>query len=115
MLSDYFGSYVSPGQAARHLTWYTPDGLIIWQALQFDKMKFVRRETGRDDVYILAALKDPNRAVMLQVNNGQHWVVAIKKNLLNNSYQVADPWMGDKCDVISRYHNITGAAYFARV
>lgn len=114
MLSDYFGYYLSPDKIAANKTFYTKDGLILWQNLNIVSMKFERREYGEVDNEIIAALKDKNRAVMLEVNNGQHWVVAVKKNMIGDDYVVADPWLGDKCGVKKRYHNITGAAYFSR-
>ena len=114
MLSDYFGALILPPTIASNVHFYTPDGLIVWKNLSFKGFKFDNREFGQNDVNIKAALKDPNRAVILNVNNGAHWVVAIKPTLLGNSYVVADPWSGAQCDVLKIYHNITGAAYFSR-
>lgn len=114
MLSDYFGCYKSPLELAGNAKNYTKDGLILWTNLTFAKMKFTLRANGRDDGMIQEALKNPNKAVMLQVNNGAHWVVALRKTLFGKSYIVADPWSGDRCDVIKRYHNITGMAFFAK-
>lgn len=115
MLSDYFGCFRTPAQIARVIEYYTGGGLIIWKKLGFSLMAFERRLHGRDDVEIHRALKDPKRAVILEVNNGAHWVVALRSTLIGNSYIVADPWDGTKVDVIKRYHNITGAAYFRAV
>lgn len=112
MLSDYFQCYKSPSELAHNVNNYTKDGLIIWKNLKFDKMKFASRDYGRNDRMIQQAIKDPNRAVILQVDNGAHWVTALRKTYVGNSYIVADPWSGDKCDVIKRYKNITGAAFF---
>lgn len=114
MLSDYFKCYVSPDLIAGNPTNYTPGGLIIWNALNFTKMRFKWRSYGRNDDLIKACLKDPNRSIMLEVNHGQHWVVAISKNLIGNDYTVLDPWTGKKCNVLATYHNITGAAEFVR-
>ncbi len=115
MLSDYFGSFVTPKELASSVLKYTTDGLILWPSVDNIKhMRFNQRIYKRDDAVIQACLKDPNLACILQVNHGQHWVVALRKTLFGNSYIVADPWSGDKCDVISRYHNITGIATFSR-
>jgi hypothetical protein len=114
MLSDYFGGLVLPPDIAKHKKFYTLDGLILWDKLVLPTMKFTNRFRLRDDILIKKALKDPNGAVILQVNNGSHWVVALRPTLWGNSYIVADPWSGDKCDVMSRYHNITGGAVFNR-
>lgn len=121
MLSDYFNCFMKPDEIAGHQDWYTRpgnpvgEGLVIWTKLGFRLMKFTWREYGRNDAEIQRALKDPDRAVMFQVNNGAHWVVGIRKTLFGNSYIVADPWDATKCDVIKKYHNITGMAFFARI
>lgn len=115
MLSDYFGCYTSPDQIAAHKDWYTPEGLVLWIRFKFEKMKFTWRDYKRDDAKIKEALKDPNQAVILQVDNGSHWVVALSATWFGNSYMIADPWDGTKCDVIKRYKNITGAAFFQRI
>ena len=115
MLSDYFGSYKDPGELATKVLKYTNEGLILWSSVDaIPHMKFEKRLYGRNDDEIMNALKDPNKAIILQVNNGAHWVVALRKTILGKSYTVADPWSGDKCDVIKRYKNITGAAVFIR-
>lgn len=115
MIADYFGTFMSPGQIANHKSWYTPEGLILWNKLAIPKMAFESREYVRNDVHIQEALKDPNRAVLLEVDNGQHWVVALRKTLLGNDYVVADPWFGDKRTACGAYKNVTGAAFFKRV
>jgi len=114
MLSDYFGCFVPPNQLAVNKDWYTADGLVIWPKFKFAKMVFVEREKGRNDAHIREALKDPNKAVMLQVDNGAHWVVAIGKTLWGNDYRIVDPWFGDKRTACGTYKNITGAAYWKR-
>lgn len=115
MLSDYFGSYVSPAQMAKNPAYYTKDGLIIWQALSFKKMKFVVREHGEKRQNILAAIKDPDMAVILQVDNGRHWVAAMGVTKDGKDYIVADPWLGKKINAKAVYKNVTGAAYFERI
>ena len=114
MLSDYFGCYKSPLEIAHNASNYTPDGLVVWSRLMFARMQFVRRDRTFDAAAIADSIKDPNKAVMLEVNNGQHWVVAIRKTLFGNDYFVADPWTGKKVGAKAAYHNITGAAYFKR-
>lgn len=116
MLSDYFKCLVYPDAIARKIKNYTRDGLIIWGNLEFEKMKFERREYGYVPKNIDAALAHPDTAVILQVNHGKHWVVAIRKSYLGlgSGYIAVDPWTGAKCDVFKVYKNITGAAYFRR-
>ena len=74
----------------------------------------MKRLYTRDDAVIQAALKDPNSFVLLQVDNGQHWVLALSKTWFGNDYNVADPWLGKKVTACSMYHNITGCAVFYR-
>lgn len=114
MLSDYFGGYVSPPEIAHNVHNYTPDGLVVWQALSFPTMRFVSRERGENKAGILNALRDPNKAVMLEVNHGAHWVVAVRKALLGDDWVIADPWTGKLCKAKETYHDVSGAAYFAR-
>ena len=116
MLSDYFGCLVYPDAIAKNVYNYTKDGLVIWEALKFAKMRFAQRVQGRpSDSLIQACLKDPDKAIILQVDNGQHWVVALSKNFFGNDYTVLDPWTGKKCNAMSVYKNITNAAIFQRI
>lgn len=114
MLSDYFKSFSPPNEIASKKDWYTNDGLIIWSKLDFATFKFDGRFYKRDDQTIRACLKDPNRAVILQVDNGAHWVVAISKTFFGNDYNVVDPWFGSKKTACGTYKNITGFATFKR-
>ena len=115
MLTDFFGCFQSPLQIAHNIHNYTKEGLIIWENLKFDKMKFdTRIRWAPGENVINNALRDLNQAIMLEVNNHSHWVLALRKTLIGKSWIVADPWSGDKCDVLKRYHNITGAAIFKR-
>lgn len=114
MLSDYFGSLAYPDAIAKVISNYTPEGLILWTKLQFIKMSFAWREYGRNDQLIKESLKDPNKAVILQVDDGKHWLVALRPTLLGNDYVCLDPWTGLKCNAIATYKNITGSAHFVR-
>lgn len=113
MLSDYFKCYLSPLQIASNVNNYTKDGLIWWTHLNFEDMKFDWRGYNEDKGRIQQYLKDPKKAVILQVNNKQHWVVALRKSLIYDDYICLDPWTGKKCYAKKSYHNITGAAYFS--
>ena len=114
MLSDYFGCYKNPIELAHNVGNYTNDGLVLWENFRFDRMKFVRRVYGRNDTLIQEALKDEDKGVILQVNDGAHWVLPIKKNLIGNDYTIVDPWDGKKKNCLNTYRNITGSAFFAR-
>lgn len=114
MLTDYFGAWASPVSIASHKDWYTADGLILWNKLALSAMSFEKREYGWNDFAICQAMSDPDRAVILNVNDGQHWVVALRKTIFSNDYVVLDPWTGKKALAFKDYHNINGAAYFKR-
>ncbi len=114
MLSDYFGACRTPKEIAHNSANYTKDGLIVWQNLKLPKMQFLIREYGEHGENIKRALKDPQRAVLLEVNKGAHWVVALRKTLLGDDYVILDPWTGKKATAKGTYHDITGAAYFGK-
>lgn len=95
MLSDYFNCFVIPPQAIDNQVKLTKDGYLIWEKLNFEKFKFEKRIRYYDPVTIADSLKDPNKAVCLNINNGGHWVVGIRKDLFGN-YVVADPLGGIK-------------------
>lgn len=107
-ISTYFEDNLNPLQVSQKIK-YTKDGLILWQTCVFPKFRFERREYGRNNKNIRAALNDPSRAVLLEVANGSHWVVAT--SVYGSDYKIADPWNGDTA-ISNRYNNITGAAYF---
>lgn len=114
MISDYFGCYQSPDVIASVPTNYTSDGLIVWSKFKWSKMRFDRRYYGEQTAIIDEALKNPNKAVILQVDNQAHWVVALRKNLFGKDYVCLDPWDGKKKDTKRTYKNITGFAVFCR-
>lgn len=113
VLSTYFGDNLLPNQVCDKLK-FTPNGLILWASCKFPHFKFQTREYGRNDLNIKAALKDPDRAVILQVANGSHWVVATSIKTANSVYNIADPWDGSRADMTRYKNSITGAAYFQR-
>lgn len=112
MLSDYFGCFESPDRIIGKEVKYTKDGLVIWSSINFPKFTFRERFYGQDNQKILEALKNPKKAVILNVNDGQHWVVGLSKTLIGNDYLAADPWNGKKISVLKTYRNITGGAIF---
>ena len=108
MLSAWFGFRVTPDQVALHPGCCDAQGEYQWNY----PFPFIleKRIDGRNDAEIMKSLKDPKRGVILQVDNGAHFVLALKKNLFG-SYQVADPWFGDTCDAVKRWKNITGSRH----
>lgn len=113
MIADYFGTKIMPDSMAA-LKQYNAQAKIIWTKIKLPLFAWEYRAYKREDVKIKKYLADPKKAVMLEVNNGQHWVVAVKVSTDGKSYIVRDPWTGTDVDVIKVYHNITGAAYFTK-
>ena len=114
MIATYFGEVITPPELAHNVANFTPDGLVDWGKIKLKTMKFDARERKLNKERIALYLKDPNKAVILNVNGGAHWVVGIRKTLLGDSYVVLDPWGGVKVDVVKKYRNVVGAAYFSR-
>ena len=114
MLSSYFNCFLSPGQIASRKEFYTKEGLIDWPKLSFSRMVFTERPRVRDDLKIMESVRSPDKGVLLNVNDGAHWVLAIRKTLFGNDYVVWDPWTGKKTTACGSYHNIVGSAHFKR-
>jgi ABC-type bacteriocin/lantibiotic exporter with double-glycine peptidase domain len=113
MLASYFGQILTPS-AVENLLKFTPQGLIIWKSADFSKFRFENREHCQDNYNISAALKDPKRAVILEVSHHSHWVVATGWQEEGYCYKIADPWFGDHSNMVRYGNNITGAAYFVK-
>ena len=113
MLSDYFKCYKNPIEAIDKNIKYTKGGLIIWQSINFKNFKFEKRVYGFNKLLIDNSLRHPDKAVILEVNNHSHWVVAIRKVPFTNHYFVVDPWDG-KIKTTMNLRNITGSAHFLR-
>lgn len=109
MLSDYFGCFTTPKDAIGNNIKYTKDGLIIWQAINWPKFAFEKRLNTFDPVEIEKSLKDPKKAVILEVDHS-HWVVALSKNIFGG-YNIADPWSASKTTT-RKYRSVTGSAHF---
>ena len=107
MLSDYFRCFRSPDQIVANNVKYTNEGRILWQTVAFDKFKFEWRAYGRDDSRINESLKNPQKAVILEINHA-HWVVALRR--IGPWIQVADPWGGTKHFINQKI--VTGSAHF---
>ena len=109
MAASYWGVHLTPDLVAQHTESFDKNGEYLWN---YPNFPFVLEKeiTGRNDTEIMKSLKDPNRAVVLQCDFGEHFVLGMSKNLFG-SYKVADPWFGDTCDVVSRWKNITGSRH----
>lgn len=112
MLSDYFKCFRMPSEVIGTNIKYTKDGLIMWEAINFPKFAFEKRVRTFDPSAIQVSLKDPKKAVILEVDHS-HWVVALSKNLFGG-YNIADPWTGKKSTTRS-YRAVTGSAHFKSI
>ena len=112
MLSGYFKSFKTPRFLAKYLK-YTRDGLIIWSSMPYVlPFRLDKRLYRQDDIEIKKSLDDPDKAVILQVDNF-HWVVCLGVyRFAPWIYRIADPWTGKKkAFVFSGYKKITGSAH----
>lgn len=113
MLSTYFMPGLIPPQVVDRAK-FTRDGLLYWNSLELAGFKFYWRAYGPNHPEIARHIKHPDLAVLLEVANKSHWVVAIGQTFLSGSYKIADPLFGDKATMARYQNNITGAAYFKR-
>jgi len=103
---------ITPKELFAHKDWFTPDGLILWGKLNIPHLKFDGRMHSFCPSAVMAAVKDPNRAVLAQVffSHWTHWAVVVGRSILG-TYRIADPLTGT-------YRNLpkdwtpTGAAFF---
>lgn len=114
MATDYFTKgkgWIAPDSIAIKQK-FTKDGLILWSQLNFACMSFLKRGYGRNDIEIIEAINNPDKVVILQVEN-YHWVLALGKSLLGG-YRIADPWIGKESTTRSYKDQVTGYAIFTR-
>ena len=112
MLSDYFGEFTLPSVAAGHQIQYNSAGLILWDKINFKNFAFKTRFYGFEKDTIDDAIKNPDKAVILEVNHS-HWVVATGQGFFGD-YAIADPWGGIKTTLRGKGYTITGGAVFIR-
>ena len=113
MLSQYYGVPITPDVVARHTESFNANGEYLWNypfPFTLEKSIGGKIQPTRNDAEIMKSLKGPRRGVVLQVDNGEHFMLALSKPLFG-SYTCADPWFGDKCDAVKRWKNITGSRH----
>jgi len=113
MLTTYFKPDHTPGDILPQLR-FTSNGLLYWNSAVFENFVFYQRVRVRQDAVIKEHLRDPNLAVVLEVANSSHWVVATNWQTYPASIGIADPWLGDRASMLRYNNDITGAAYFSR-
>jgi hypothetical protein len=118
MASDYFGCYKSPKEIAHNASNYTQDGNIVWERLRFEKMRFVKRVRKYDasvEKEVREILADPNRAVLITVNNDAHWVLAYSTKMFSNDIAIADPLGGKITSLKKAKYTPSGISVFERI
>lgn len=88
---------------------YTPDARILWESVHRKLGISTNRFYGHRKDVIASALdpKNTNQCVALNVDNGGHWVFALRA-LPFNRYWVHDPWYDRK----RIYSGVVGGAVF---
>ena len=112
-LSTVFGDDLTPAQVNEQCI-FTKEGRIFWATVNFKHFMFERRTHNNTPTEFAKAIADPNRAVILEVANKSHWVVATKYDYKRQIFYIADPWLGDRATMERYKNNITGAAFFRR-
>lgn len=110
MSSSYFGEYKTNNELASALR-FTADAKILWASIGevFKRFEFRWRFYSNDRQFISEAIKNPDKTVLLNVDNGGHWVLAIRR-LYGDTYWVADPWSGTR----KIYSGVVGGAVLVR-
>ena len=120
MMAFYVGNPILPDEIASHKNWYTDANysagpcLVLWDKLKIAGLQFTSRVRGFDKARVLKDLASPDMLVGLQVNNGKHWVWLLGKTWFGD-FSAADPINGKRCNVLSKYKNITGSVHFKMV
>lgn len=110
MSSSYFGEYKTNKELASALR-FTADAKILWASIGevFKTFAFHWRFYTNDRATIVEALNNPNKTVLLNVDHGGHWVLAIRR-MYGDTYWVADPWTGTR----KMYSGVVGGAVLVR-
>ncbi len=127
MISQFFGCYQLPDEIAKNAKNFEDDS-IVWIQLNFPKFSFRWREgslwnnaENKIDMEMLKSYmagesnkkNTEDRAVMLEVANRSHWVLALWPTY-DDDILAIDPWTGKTCEVLKTYGNITGASLFVK-
>lgn len=118
MINNEFGAGCTPDQVAAHQNWYTAAGLILWNQLNLQHATFDLngRVYGINLARILDSIKDPNKAVGLEVQipRSKHWVLADSEAILGQpTFLTKDPWDGIEC-LNTKYGPVTGSVHFSK-
>jgi hypothetical protein len=110
MLTDFFGCYLDPGKLAKLLK-YSNGGILQWGSVK--EKTCIGLEKNFFHTYneskILEGLNLPNKASILEVNYGWHFVVGVKKVAGYRNYIIIDPIDGEKTTKLKKGYKITGS------
>lgn len=120
-LASWFGETLTPKVCAKTVFLYTKPvngkggGLIIWKQLEnlFQKIKFLYRYYSFNESIIDEYLiKNPNTAVILNVDRGYHFVAALRKT--QSGYRCVDSYSYPAKIRIYKKSDITGFAVIVK-
>ena len=115
-LSNYFygGMKWTPDQVCTDASLFTPDGLVIYDALcaKLGNLKYTGATVGENDVAIKAAIQGTNTGVVLWVNNKSHFVLGWSIPIFGNDFNVADSWYQKVDQAKGTWKNIDGGRFF---
>lgn len=110
MILSKYDSLITPDFAAKKWK-YTDDGLIIWNQLFSNKVKFVQRLFGYDETFLKGWIKDKNNTAIIEVN-GCHWLAVDRYSIIG--LNAIDPLGGKPIRVFSKYKKITKMVLFTK-
>lgn len=114
---------LTPGDIAHDVACFTDSnykggpGLILWDKVckLIGDIQYVGSQVGEHPETIAAAIKDPTRGVILNVNGGAHFVLGWSNPWFGKDFRIADPLDGKVVGAKARWHNIVGARYFKMI
>jgi len=112
-ISSYFGSNIGV-QGVIDLTGFLPNGHLIFRSGNYPDFKFDKILKGCDQNSIIEALNDPDRAVILGLNGGAHWVVACSIDIATGNLRIADPLGSQDREFLRQNDVIDYMAFYSR-
>lgn len=104
------GYFCNPANAAIYWV-YTWRGEIDWKATAFKGMKFIERGYNFNKTKIKKYANSENKAVVLCVNNGKHWLY-VDLVATNGDIHFIDPINGQYYEKMPKEYKVTGYAIF---
>lgn len=109
---------LTPAYLAGKKDLFLKDARIIWDKLNqyLENFEYVGRFYKFDYDRVVEALKDPDQAVIIEVDNHEHWVAGNSYGRNQSGYflKVMDPWFGELNDPLKTWHSLDGFVLFRR-